>query len=120
METVTYELKSIPETSVEVPADYAKDAEDLVELAIKKLYTKKSDDLDSALRPFDSSPIRIRALSLADDPESLVSQDLLYLDVCVYECEHTVGDGRADALKMRDPLIDIITKLLILENATRE
>ena len=111
METVNYELKSRPGIVVEVPADYAKEAEEFVQLAM--------EDIDKTAKFLDSHkylrrPIvidvgaRLHEESIFDrDTSSL--QDELYLTVCICGNEQNMkGAEKEKAAEIDKNLVRIV------------
>jgi len=114
METAEYQLKSNPEKSVRVPADYASKAESLVKLAVENP-TGLADSISE--HPYLGNPgILARTASLArteaGTPESLKLQDEVYLRVCIYGNEQKMrGPERDEAMGLDGALIQMVQDL---------
>lgn len=110
METIEYQLKSNPEKSVRVPADYASEAENVVKLAVE-------NPMNLAIavheKPYFGNPrIFARTVSLAKAPESLKLQDEVYLRVCVYGNERKMmGPDGDEAMGLDGALVEAIENL---------
>src|SRR3989344_8308761 len=111
METTQYTLKSNPEVSVRVPADYASKAEGLVKLVVEHP-TTLVDAISE--HPYLSN---IGILSTVTElgkthpriPQSLRLQDEVYLRVCIYGNEQKMrGPERSEALELDYALVQAI------------
>lgn len=85
METIHYQLKSNPEITVEVPAEYAATAQYLVDLAVNSPFSLTGLRIDE--HPYlGNRGIFYRTIELTEKdsgtPESLQLQDIVYLRVC--------------------------------------
>jgi len=117
METIEYKLKSNPEKSVSVPADYASKAESLVKLAMENPFGLA--DSVSEHPYLVNAGILARTMSLASTrngtPESIKLQDEVYLRVCIYGNEQNmrglVGLERDEAMGLDGTLIQMVQDL---------
>lgn len=118
---IEYQLKSKPDISVTIPADYASKAESLVNLALGGIsWLGCISFLATAFSEYpqlENPGISARAMSLikteAGTPESLRLQDEVYLRVCIYENEQKMTDreNRKQAIELDETLTRIVDEL---------
>lgn len=115
MEKFAHTLKSNPEKTVQVPAEYASKAEGLVKLSVE---SQKPSDL---FKKFDEYPclrnaaIMVRAAKLTQSdkttPESLRLQDEVYLRACINWLEQIDGEEWEEAETLCQSLIHTVESL---------
>jgi len=113
METIDYKLKSNPNISVNVPAEYGKKADDLINTALKG-NPKKLIEVASE-RPYLSNPgILSRTTELIKEKSKRL-QDIVYLRICVWGNERELNKGNfsEEVVQMDN---DLIQKIEFLES----
>lgn len=114
METTQYTLKSQPEVTIKVPADYAEKAASLVKLAVEDPNGLASKILE---HPYLKNPgilSRTRQLTQTkpQTEESRKLQDEVYLKVCIYGNEMEMrGPNRQEAWEIDEPLTQLVREL---------
>lgn len=116
METVRYELISRPSTFVDVPADYAGQAREFVEMTLER----PSDFIDALRRDDTVYPFleNVGILGRTEDLmrgvsryDSLSLQDILYLRICAYGCIEKRESYGDEARVLENSIIEVIRSL---------
>ncbi len=107
MDMLKYELKSLPGKSIDVPAEYAVQASELVRLAMENPADVPNhiDEFPCLCQP----GIMGRTGDVMQDP-SLKNQDALYLRVCAYHVAK--GGYTSDAVfQLENDIIDMVREV---------
>jgi hypothetical protein len=91
MPDISYQLKSRPGIYVNIPEEYAHDAQNLVDQTVNGNLMKMKDS------PYLGNPgILSRALALSKTPSSKSLADSLYLIVCIKQNERCLSFGQGN------------------------